>query len=71
MIPKSKHDLRTVHQGYVTKGEPAGKMVDGAYMHEGSNKALAIIFLADIFGLPLVNCKVMVDQSFKKLDCDV
>lgn len=52
-------------------GEPEGQMVDGAYLHEGSNKSRAIIFLTDIFGLPLVNCKIMADKMSKELDCDV
>lgn len=52
-------------------GEPEGKMIDDAYLHEGSNKTRAVILLTDIFGLPLVNCKIMADQFSKKLDCDV
>ena len=52
-------------------GEPEGSMVDGAYLHEGSNKTRAVFLLTDIFGLPLVNCKLMADQMSKKLDCDV
>lgn len=53
------------------EGEPQGTMVDGAYFIEGSNKSRAIIFLTDIFGLPLVNCKIMADRFAKELDCDV
>ncbi|KAH8104516.1 dienelactone hydrolase endo-1,3,1,4-beta-D-glucanase [Cristinia sonorae] len=58
-------------QGFVMSGEPQGRMVDDAYLHEGSNKSRAIIFLTDIFGLPLVNCKIMADKLSKELDCDV
>ncbi|THH31165.1 hypothetical protein EUX98_g3022 [Antrodiella citrinella] len=58
-------------QGYVLAGEPEGTMVDGAYLHEGSNKSRAVVLLTDIFGLPLVNCKIMADRFSKELDCDV
>lgn len=58
-------------QGYVLKGEPEGTMVDGAYLSEGGNKTRAILLLTDIFGLPLVNCKIMADRFSKELDCDV
>jgi len=60
-------------QGYVMAGEPKGKMVDGAYLHESpsGSKTRAVIFLTDVFGLPLVNCKLMADQFSEKLDCDV
>lgn len=52
-------------------GEPEGTMVDGAYFHEGPNKKFAVILLTDIFGLPLVNNKLLVDRFSKELQCDV
>ena len=52
-------------------GEPEGTMIDGAYFHEGPNKKFAIILLTDIFGLPLVNNKLLADRFSKELQCDV
>lgn len=53
--------------------EPTGKMVGDAYFHESSSgsKTRAVILLTDIFGLPLVNCKIIADEISNKLDCDV
>ncbi|KAK7682080.1 hypothetical protein QCA50_014666 [Cerrena zonata] len=52
-------------------GEPEGTMVDGAYFHEGPNKDYAVILLTDVFGLPLVNNKLLTDGFSKELQCDV
>ena len=46
-------------------GEPKGEMRDGAYFAAGSDESArskAVVLLTDIFGLPLVNCKIMADQ---------
>ncbi|KAI0070920.1 dienelactone hydrolase endo-1-3,1,4-beta-D-glucanase [Panus rudis PR-1116 ss-1] len=58
-------------QGYVIQGEPQGSMVNGAYLKEGPNKSRAVVLLTDIFGLPLVNCKLIADEISKNLECDV
>ena len=61
-------------QGYVVPGEPQGKMVSGAYFHAGSpssRKSRAIVVFTDIFGLPLVNCKIIADELSKRVGCDV
>lgn len=58
-------------QGYVMNEEPQGIMVGDAYFHEGSEKSRAVVLLTDIFGLPLVNCKVLADKLSKDLSCDV
>ena len=42
-----------------------------AYVAEGVDKTRAIIFLTDIFGLPLVNCKIMADRLADEVGCDV
>ncbi|KAJ3977807.1 dienelactone hydrolase endo-1-3,1,4-beta-D-glucanase [Lentinula raphanica] len=59
-------------KGAVLPGEPTGTMVNGAYFAAGpeGNKSRAIILLTDIFGLPLVNCKIMADNISKRLECD-
>lgn len=53
------------------KGETTGTMIDGAYYHEGPNKSRAVVLLTDIFGLPLVNCKLLADRLSNELQCDV
>jgi len=55
------------------KGEPEGTMIGDTYFHESSSKTTtrAVVLLTDVFGLPLVNCKLMADEISKKLDCDV
>ncbi|KIK69560.1 hypothetical protein GYMLUDRAFT_33933 [Collybiopsis luxurians FD-317 M1] len=60
-------------KGSVLPGEPTGTMVDGAYFAAGpeGNTSRAIILLTDIFGLPLVNCKILADRISKRLSCDV
>lgn len=59
--------------GNIIPGEPKGTMLpDGsAYIAEGVDKTRAIIFLTDIFGLPLVNCKIMADRLADEVGCDV
>jgi len=53
--------------------EPTGRMVDDVYLHESpsGNKTRAVVLLTDIFGLPLVNSKLVADEISNKLDCDV
>jgi len=53
--------------------EPAGKMVHEVYLHESpiGNKERAVVLLTDIFGLPLVNSKLIADEISNKLECDV
>lgn len=46
-------------------------MKDGAYLHEGTNKFRAVFLFTDIFGLNLVNSKLMADRFSKELGCDV
>ncbi|KAJ3747293.1 dienelactone hydrolase endo-1-3,1,4-beta-D-glucanase [Lentinula detonsa] len=59
-------------KGAVLPGEPTGTMVNGAYFAAGpeGNTSRAIILLTDIFGLPLVNCKIIADNISKRLECD-
>ncbi len=58
-------------QGFVMKDEPEGSMVGDAYVHEGTDKSRAVVLLTDIFGLPLVNCKLNADELSERLSCDV
>ncbi|KAF7978527.1 hypothetical protein HWV62_45707 [Athelia sp. TMB] len=63
-------------KGYVLPGEPTGTLVaemDGAYFAPGpeGNTARAVVYLTDIFGLPLKNSKLMADELAKTLACDV
>jgi len=65
-------------KGFILPGEPAGSILtefDGAYFTtgigpEGPAKR-TIVLLTDIFGLPLVNCKLIADHLAKSLSCDV
>ena len=61
-------------QGYVLEGEPQGTMVGDAYLRaasaEGPSKA-AVVLLTAIFGLALVNSKLIADEISKRLQCDV
>ncbi|KAL5524423.1 hypothetical protein ACEPAF_9563 [Sanghuangporus sanghuang] len=69
--------------GYVLPGTPKGEMRDGAYFVAGSqaataesesaaeSKKKAIVLLTDIFGLPLVNSKIMADRFADSLGYDV
>jgi len=63
-------------RGYILPGEPAGRISDinGAYFTagpDGSSNKRAVIFLTDVFGLPLKNSKIMADNFAKRLQCDV
>ena len=62
-------------QGYVLQGEPKGTMVGTAYFHPGPGtfpeNSRAVVLLTDIFGLPLVNSKLLADTFSQKLSCDV
>lgn len=61
-------------KGNIIPGEPTGSMVDGAYFHpapEGSESKSAIVLLTDIFGLPLINCKLIADKLSEKVGVDV
>ena len=53
------------------KQDPEGTMVGNAYLHEGPDKSRAVVILTDVFGLPLINCKILADELSKKLSCDV
>lgn len=66
-------------KGNLLPGEPEGELVGDAYFHaaptavdgaEGSSKK-AIILLTDIFGLPLLNCKLNADRISKETGYDV
>lgn len=60
--------------GNVLAGELKGVMKDGAYFAAGSDPASsdkAILLFTDIFGLPLVNCKLIADQLAEKAGYDV
>ncbi|KIK69561.1 hypothetical protein GYMLUDRAFT_33934 [Collybiopsis luxurians FD-317 M1] len=61
-------------KGTILPGEPTGSIAaNGAYFAPGpwGNNARAIILLTDIFGLPLVNSKLLADHFSRKLSCDV
>lgn len=63
-------------KGYLLPGEPTGSFVsdmDGAYLAKGpeSYNKRAVVYLTDIFGLPLVNSRLMADKLAKSLSCDV
>ena len=67
--------------GYILPGEPKGEMQDAAYFTPGpaasgseaapSDDKKAIVLLTDIFGLPLVNCKIVADRLAERVGCDV
>ncbi|KAF7979691.1 hypothetical protein HWV62_41705 [Athelia sp. TMB] len=62
-------------RGYVLPGEPTGTLVaamDGAYFAPGPpGSTRAVVYLTDIFGLPLKNSKLMADELARALACDV
>lgn len=61
-------------KGNTLPGQPSGETVkeyNGAYLAPGADKSKAVILLTDMFGLPLVNCKIMADQLAEKLGYDV
>ncbi|KAI0044563.1 dienelactone hydrolase endo-1,3,1,4-beta-D-glucanase [Auriscalpium vulgare] len=64
-------------KGHVIPGEPKGTLVNGAYFAaaggdktEGAEKK-AVLLLTDIFGLALVNSKIMADMFAERLGVDV
>ncbi|KAG9043987.1 hypothetical protein FS837_008925 [Tulasnella sp. UAMH 9824] len=69
--------------GYILPGEPSGEMVKAvtsspeAYLSSKHTKPLqggqkkAIVLLTDIFGLPLVNCKILADAFNESVGVDV
>lgn len=61
-------------KGYIIPGEPTGTMVDGAYFRtapSGTESKSAIVLLTDIFGLPLINSKIIADLLAEKTGFDV
>lgn len=60
-------------KGAILPGEPSGTMVKDAYFAAGpeGNTSRAVVLLTDIFGLPLVNSKIIADNISKRLGCDV
>jgi len=62
-------------QGHVLVGTPTGsfELEGSAYFHlapsPGSKNA--VVLLTDIFGLKLVNPKLIADQYSERLNCDV
>jgi hypothetical protein len=64
-------------KGFILPGEPVGSIVsefDGAYFSAGpveGNTKRSIVLLTDIFGLPLVNPRLIADHLAKSLSCDV
>ncbi|KAG8987452.1 hypothetical protein FRB90_003330 [Tulasnella sp. 427] len=70
--------------GYILPGEPSGEMVKAvngspeAYFSSKhtkpsseAGKKKAIVLLTDIFGLPLVNCKILADAFNERVGVDV
>lgn len=63
-------------KGFVLPGEPTGSIIpefNGAYLAKGPEgyTKRAVVYLSDMFGLPLVNSKIMADYLAKTLSCDV
>lgn len=63
-------------KGYILPGEPVGLILDeynGAYFSKGPEgyTKRAIVLLTDMFGLPLVNCKLIADHLAQSLSCDI
>ncbi|EIM87387.1 dienelactone hydrolase endo-1-3,1,4-beta-D-glucanase [Stereum hirsutum FP-91666 SS1] len=61
-------------KGYIIPGEPTGTMVGGAYFRtapSGTESKSAIVLLTDIFGLPLINSKIIADLLAEKTGFDV
>lgn len=61
--------------GGILDGEPTGTMESGAYFVRAETTAdgpkKALVLLTDIFGLPLVNSKLIADKMSKKTGMDV
>ncbi|KAI0317784.1 dienelactone hydrolase endo-1-3,1,4-beta-D-glucanase [Amylostereum chailletii] len=61
-------------KGYILPGTPQGSVVDGIYLSPSTDATpskSAVVLLTDIFGLPLVNCKIIADHFAKELGMDV
>lgn len=60
-------------QGYVLNGTPTGSFEGTTYFHPASStdSKKAVVLITDIFGLKLVNPKLMADQYSERLKCDV
>jgi len=63
-------------KGFELPGEPTGSIIpefNGAYLAKGPEgyTKRAVVYLTDIFGLPLKNSKLMADELAQKLSCDV
>ena len=63
-------------KGYFLPGETTGSIVadmDGAYFAPGpeGSTSRTVVYLTDVFGLPLKNSKLMADELAKALACDV
>ena len=60
-------------QGNKLSGTPSGTFDGTAYFHPSSppDSKRAVILLTDIFGLKLVNPKLIADQYSERLKCDV
>jgi len=64
-------------KGFTLPGEPVGSIIsdfDGAYFSPGPVEGYSkrsIVLLTDIFGLPLVNPRLIADRFAKTLSCDV
>ena len=63
-------------QGYILPGEPTGAIVDGNYFVRAPGggedaSSNAIVLLTDIFGLGLINSKLLADELAKRVGCDV
>jgi carboxymethylenebutenolidase len=61
-------------QGHTLQGTPSGTFQGSAYLHPaptGSSTKRAVVVLTDIFGLNLVNNKLITDEYSKRLECDV
>ena len=65
-------------EGSILPGEPTGSMQYNGTAYfapapEGQTQPSksAVVLLTDIFGLPLVNCKIMADRFAKEVGCDV
>ena len=59
-------------KGYVLSGTPKGSFDGPAYVHPAVVPSKrAVVLLTDIFGLKLVNSKLLADLYSEKLKCDV
>ena len=60
-------------QGYILSGTPSGMFDGTAYFHPAPSpdSKRAVVLLTDIFGLKLVNAKLIADQYSERLKCDV